>query len=750
MVTAANVDLSNCDRELVHMPDLIQPHGAMLVLRPDDLVIRQASENTASLFGVAAEALPMGGLEALLGPKHAARIRREIARAGDRLDGGPLYILPEIPADEGRAGFHVMAHRAGDALILELERMSGARPRLEALYAELAVSSDRLQSATTLNAFFDSAVADARALTSFDRVMAYQFAEDGSGEVIAEARRDDLESYLGHHFPASDIPAPARRLFALSGLRHLPDVNYGPVPLSPPANAPVDMSRAMLRHVSAMYSTYLKNIGAHATLVMPLLKAGRLWGLMSCMHHSGPLHVPCETRTAVELFGSMVSLRMAAQEDRETAAYRERMSRASAAITTEIERNSDYHLGLKAAAPLLHGWMEATGAALALDHSLDLLGETPTKDQVSALVAWLDAYMGDRTEFATDRLAALYPPAGALQATAAGLLAARLMYGRSGFMMWFRPAIEQTVMWAGDPHKPVQEHEVDGRTHLTPRSSFAAWRETVADRGAPWKTWEIQAAKDLRQSIGAVALARMNEDLRRSNTELDSFAYAASHDLKEPLRGINNFVTFLERSAETKLTNEELGRIETIKRLAKRMDGLTDALLQYSRVGQTELSLNPVDLSELLREVIQELQPMITRKGVEVRTPRALPTIQSDRTWLMEVFTNLIANAIKYNDRPPGERWVEVTWRVTDGRLVISIRDNGIGIAQRHLEDVFRIFRRLHARDQYDGGNGAGLTVARRTVERLGGKLWVESEGPGKGSTFLFTLGAAPAEGTPS
>ncbi len=130
--------------------------------------------------------------------------------------------------------------------------------------------------------------------------------------------------------------------------------------------------------------------------------------------------------------------------------------------------------------------------------------------------------------------------------------------------------------------------------------------------------------------------------------------------------------------------------------------------------------------------------------------PRRLPTVQGDRTWLIEVFTNLLSNAIKYNDRPAGERWVEIAWRATDGRLVISIRDNGIGIAPRHLDDVFRIFRRLHARDQYEGGNGAGLTIARRTVERLGGRLWAESEGVGKGSSFLFSLGAVPAEGAPS
>jgi len=750
IITAANVDLSNCDREQVHMPGLIQPHGVMLVLRPDDLVILQASENTASLFGIAAETLAMGRLDALLGPEQAERMSDAIARAEDRLDAGPLHMLPDIPAGDGREGFQVMAHRAGDVLIVELERISGERPRLDALYAELSVSIDRLHGATSLSAFFDLAVTQVRALTGFDRVMAYEHAEDGSGEVIAEARRDDIDSYLGHHFPASDIPAPARRLFALSWLRHLPDVNYTPVPMAPPTKPPVDMGRALLRHVSVMYSAYLTNMQVRATLVMPLMKAGRLWGLISCMHYAAPRRVPCETRTAVEIFAHMISLRMAEQEDRDTAAYRQRMSDANAAIKLEIERGPDYDRGLKAAAPSLHGWMDATGAALATERSLVMVGETPTKDEVSALVAWLIGHMEDRSVFATDHLAALYPPAAGFPATAAGLLAARLMQSRGGFVMWFRPAIPRKVLWAGDPHKPVQVTVVDGQSYLTPRRSFAAWQETVANRCPPWKAWEVEAAEDLRQTIGAVALVRTNEDLKRSNTELDSFAFAASHDLKEPLRGISNFATFLKRSAEAKLSDEERGRIATILRLTKRMDGLTDALLQYSRMGQTEATLELVDLAELLLQILQELQSKIAEKGVEVRVPSALPTIRSDRVWLTEVFINLIYNAIKYNDHPAGERWVEITWRVTDGRLAISIRDNGIGIAPQHLEHVFGIFRRLHARDQYDGGNGAGLTIARRTVERLGGRLWAESEGLGKGSTFVFTLGSDPMRAAPS
>jgi len=124
-----------------------------------------------------------------------------------------------------------------------------------------------------------------------------------------------------------------------------------------------------------------------------------------------------------------------------------------------------------------------------------------------------------------------------------------------------------------------------------------------------------------------------------------------------------------------------------------------------------------------------------------VRVPHPLPNVESDPVLLAGVFSNLISNAIKYNDRPPGERRVEIGWQNHGGPLVFTVRDNGIGIAGKNIDAVFRIFLRLHGRDDYGGGDGAGLTIARRTVEHLGGQLWAESAGLGQGSTFLFTLG---------
>jgi light-regulated signal transduction histidine kinase (bacteriophytochrome) len=741
IITAANVDLTNCDREVIHQPGLIQPHGVMLVLRPSDLIILQASENTDALFGVPARDLVQQGLDGLLGREQAVRLSAEILQAGERLEGGPFQLL-QIVTNDGKL-MDALAHRAGDTLLLELELRD---PHLTPSYvlADVNACVDRLRSTAGLTDFLDVAVKQISIVSGFDRVMAYKFADDGSGEVVAEKKRDDLTAYLGLHFPAGDIPAPARRMFALSWLRHLPNVDYEPVKLFPETASPVDMSRSILRHVSVMYTSYLKNMRVHATVVMPLMKAGRLWGLVS-MHHNSPLHLPCETRTVLEILAQMVSLLMAEQENHETEAYSQRMKDAIADLDHQMAREPVYYRGLSTGKYSLMGWLNASGAALCTDDSVMLFGNTPTESEVSNLVIWLAGWHKSASVFTTDRLPTLYPASETFQTAPRGLLAVRLARNRTDFVMWFRPEIVQTINWAGDPHKPIQVDVIDGQARLSPRGSFDLWKETLPGRSEPWQENEIEAAAACRQAIVEVMLVRLNEELGRSNVELDAFAYVASHDLKEPLRGIHNYANFLWRSAGEKLSEEEQARIATIIRLARRMDDLTDSLMQYSHIGQTGLTFESVDMNDLVQQTLEQLDPRIVETGVMVKVPRDLPVVQSDRMRLAEVLSNLIVNAMKYSDRKKGDGIIEIGWRDQEEQKFFYVRDNGIGIAAKNIDQVFQIFRRLHARDEFGGGSGAGLTIARRTIEKLGGRLWAESEGPGHGSTFWFNLGREPA-----
>jgi light-regulated signal transduction histidine kinase (bacteriophytochrome) len=253
-------------------------------------------------------------------------LRARLARDPAALENGPVHVLrAQLPGGL----FDAFSHRVDGVIILELEATAAqAVPPLLHLYSDLQASIAQLQATPNLQAFFDLAVEKIRMFTGYDRVMAYKFLEDGSGQVLAEAKAEGLEAYLGLRYPASDVPAPARRLFALKWLRHLPNTAYEPVPLLPEMNpaigGPLDMSRALLRSVSVMYTGYLINMGVGGATVMPLMKEGVLWGLVSCQHNS-PRHVPHEVRMATEFLAHMLSLLMAAKENVESYEYRLRI-----------------------------------------------------------------------------------------------------------------------------------------------------------------------------------------------------------------------------------------------------------------------------------------------------------------------------------------------------------------------------------------------------------------------------------------
>jgi PAS domain S-box-containing protein len=270
-----------------------------------------------------------------------------------------------------------------------------------------------------------------------------------------------------------------------------------------------------------------------------------------------------------------------------------------------------------------------------------------------------------------------------------------------------------------------------GTFHFQGRRAYTAVVRDITERR--------KAEEQLRYY--AQELRDMNVELARSNQELDDFAYIASHDLKEPLRGIHNYANFLLEDYATRLDADGKTKLETLARLAQRMEVLIDSLLEFSRVARLELCGRETDLNDVLRSALEPLQITLREEKVEVRVPRPLPTVRCDRVRVGEVLHNLITNAVKYNDRP--QKWVEVGYRDGGGPPVFYVRDNGIGIPAKHHETVFRIFKRLHGRDKYGGGTGAGLTIVKKIVERHGGRIWVEST-PGAGATFYFTL--APGE----
>jgi len=741
------IDLTSCDREPIHVPGSIQPHGALIVLQEPEMKIIQVSANTGALLGIAPNELLNQTWELLLVPSDISFLNKQILTK--HLEATPYY-LPLLGAGKSGKQFEAIIHRFQEVLWLELEEKPANSDRDEAhveIYASLKPILADLQATASLSAFFQMVAAQLRQFTGFDRVMIYKFLEDGSGKVVAEDKRVDLEAFLGLHYPASDIPKQARALYVKSWLRMISDNDAAPVPIvpaiNPLTNAPLDMSYAVLRSMSPIHTEYLRNMGVRATMSISIIQDNRLWGLVAC-HHYSPRYVTHPARMACEFLAHMLSLQVESKEALENHEYIKRLTSKHAELVRAMSEDKDFFHGLLKPEADFEHWLDAQGVAFCLGDEVELLGATPAEADVRQIVAWL-LENSDQEVFATNNLATHYPPANGFRSTAAGLLATRLAKLKPQYVLWFRPEIAQEVNWAGDPTKPVEVGEFGKR--LTPRKSFALWIEEVKGKSAPWKDCEVDAARALRRSIleivgrKAEELLKLNAELERSNDELDSFAFITAHDLKEPLRGIHNYSHLLIESYGEQLDGEGQQKLQTLMRLTRRMESLIESLLYYSRVGRAELIRTEVNLNNLVSETLEMMQLRLQESNAQVHVNGALPNLHGDAVMLREVFENLIGNAVKYNDK--GARKVEVghlaATKASASAPIFYVRDNGIGIEAKHHNDIFHIFRRLHGREQYGGGVGAGLTITKKIVERHGGRIWVEST-PGAGTTFYFTL----------
>ncbi|MER7747659.1 ATP-binding protein [Streptomyces bacillaris] len=767
-------DLSQCVREPIHLLGGVQSYGALIAARLHGAVVDTVSRNTGEVLGVAAEELVGRPVTELIGDEQWA-LAREITEAAGPPEGpaepgapegapsGPVAsgVLSLSLERDGQARlFDVTVHRVAELLVLEFEPRAAEGPFVfQNFYPRVRSALHRLQGAADVTECCAAAVREVRALTGYDRVVAYRFdGAEGPGQVIAEARGEGREPWLGLWFPASDIPPQARRLYARNWIRVIGDVGDATVGLLPEVREgtgePLDLSGSTLRTVSGYHLEYLRNIGVASSMSVSLLHEGELWGLIAC-HGDAPRRLTPEVRAACEFFGIALSLQLAAVAEREQADELSGCRRALATLLARLSSQAPDALlrpgsGL---AELLH----ADGALLLRGTEVVATGG-PVPAALPGLLERLAGPIPVGEVWSSDRVPevlGLDPAEAEVQGVPAGLLF--LPLNRDGdLLVWWRRERPAPREWAADPARPVRTGP--GGERLTPRGSAAVYRATVRGRSTPWTPAQRAVAGELWREMSGLLNRHMaelearNTELARTNEDLDSFAHAAAHDLKEPLRGISNAAAFMVEDAGEVLDATSLRRLTTVRRLAERMDGLLDSLLHFSRLGQVGLERELLELDEVVDDALLVAGDRLAEQGVTVVRPAPLPRLHADRERLREVLENLFVNAAKYamDEAAAGERrvWVEaVPVAGPDGGRVtaVVVRDNGIGIPAEQHEDVLQLFRRLHRRDERGGGSGVGLAVVKRIVERHGGRLWLESPAPapggGPGTAVWFTLG---------
>lgn len=646
------VDLTNCDREPIHLLGRIQPFG-YLVAFSMDWMIQHVSANIAEIAGKAPDDLLGMPLADLLPPRSIHDIRDRLqgltsGEGSERLFGVDLFGNGET--------FDLAIHISGHSVVVEAERPMPPHHNSGMLIKNMI---GRIERCGDLTALYNETVRQLRAVTGFDRVMLYRFADDGAGAVIAEAAKPDLESFLGLNYPATDIPRQARELYVRNLTRIIADVAGDTVPVVPgrnPDGSILDLSLAVTRAVSPIHIEYLNNMGVGASFSVSIVIGGKLWGLFA-LHHYEARRVSMQLRSTLDLFGQIVALviegRLASTARvAEEAAHDLHDKIISRLISTAptLDQLIDF-------APEFRRMVPADGFAVWAAGNVYTVGTCPFPDDLPGLARFLNRATASRV-YSTTELSAVYPKAEAFADRAAGLLAIPISRTPRDYLIFFRREVVETVNWAGDPRSKEIATGPNG-SRLTPRKSFEAWQETVRGKSRPWTQLELKSAEALRVAILEVLL-RFNEENERLQSEASQRQELLIAELNHRVRNVLGLVrAVILRSRAGARSIDDFASIigARIQSLARAHDQITDA------------SFASQSLAGLIRtEAEAYIADKVSR--VHLDGPSIMVNAKAFST-LALVFHEMVTNSAKYGALSDSRGEIRVGWHIDDNEWCV-------------------------------------------------------------------------------
>ena len=522
------IDLTTCDREPIHIPGSIQDHGALLACdRQIQRVVRH-SANAGALLGLTG-AINGTPLSTLIGVPAVHDIRNAVSRANDPARPAVLFglkLASGIACD-------VAVHAHGDKVLIEFEPADPEAGAPLDLVRGLVGWISKIQDTDRLQR---EAAYLVKTVLGYDRVMVYRFAADGAGQVVSEAKREDLESFFGQYFPASDIPQQARALYLRNTVRVISNADSARVPLVPvldAAGAPLDLSYAHLRSVSPIHCEYLRNMGVAASMSISIIMDGALWGLIAC-HHYAPRAVPMARRIAAEMFGEFFSLHLNALRQKRRLDTATEARRNLDLFLRRAAQNADVGRVLRDHLPDFAALMRCDGIGVWMNGVWKAYGITPPAGEIPALADFIGSLSQGRV-WATHKLAAEFPAADSYPADASGVLAVPISQRAQDYLLFFRREVVQTLNWAGNPDKSYETGPLGDR--LTPRKSFAIWKETVDRQATPWSDADLEIGEVARAALVEIIL-RHNELLSDERTKADVRQRTLNEELNHRVKNI--------------------------------------------------------------------------------------------------------------------------------------------------------------------------------------------------------------------
>lgn len=742
------VTLNNCEHEPIHIPGKIQPHGFLLGVT-SDWKIDFCTDNISSFIEISHTEALGKDFDAVFGPDAKQQVLTYLST--DKIQN--VFPLEIILLEKS---FQVSIHVSHDIYVLEAEPQFPDKEKLADVYTQTIQFVTQMNKTKSLKDLCALVAEGTREITGYDRVMIYRFDEQYNGEVFAESCREDLEPFLGLHYPHTDIPAQARELYIKNQLRLIVDVDYHPVPvftIDDDEDKNLDLSLSILRSTSPIHVEYLKNMGVGATLTISLIHHDKLWGLIAC-HHYSKKNISPEIRLAAKLQGEFITSQIDIRQSNDEFINAQKTTLALEYLTSLEVPITQESLEKIVVTPQLLDICNAAGVCIVSRKKFYKNGLVPSDEEITLMISQIIS-QNNLGIFSTNKLDSHI--SGISQNTiVAGIIYHSL--GNNDHIIWFRPETVSEINWGGEPEKSI----IKDQNGLHPRNSFNIWKQIVKNQSIRWEQYEINAsvqyAHTLHNHLIMIMLSEeeekyrnQSEVLKETNSELENINWISTHDLQEPLRKIQLITSKMLTEPDIISAESLSDSLKRVSKSASRMRGLLEDILKYTRIKNTRDTLQKVDLNNVLRGTLKEMQETIKDKNAIVEYEN-LPEVYAIVFLMQQLFINILQNSLKYAsaERTPIIKITASQEPVIMHHLYkvhchwVRFSDNGIGFEQQYAQSIFKVFTRLHNQEQYTG-SGIGLALCKKIMQAVGGDIQAEGQ-PNQGTDIIIYFPCDPED----
>ncbi|MDQ1095213.1 MULTISPECIES: ATP-binding protein [Chryseobacterium] len=720
-----------CHEEPIHIPGCIQSFGYLIGIDAESRSITFISGNIADIFVIES-------IEALFGRKvtdfpqsfHSI-IKSDIYNSLDnftRRENETYFDKIFINGIQ----YHFSVFRSDNNIFLEFEEVIfNPNKRISNKYDSFYIMDNAQE-------IWEQLLNTLAPIINYDRMMIYKFMMDGSGKVIAEKKKDHVESYLGLHYPESDIPRQARELYMKKRKRIFSNVYAETVPVLSRDMESIDLTFTTSRAMSPIHGQYIKNSGASSSFSVSIVIDDHLWGLVTCQN-TEPKHIDLEDRVQAGIFTALASNAYSSFKSKNELQYRLSLNEKTSQLKEQLLQDNNIFDVLADNKSELACLPEADGLAIISDEHMVTEGSIPDRETVGRIADWALANI-DESIYVNRSFLKDHGKDLALDEKAAGVIIYCIEKSKKELLIWFRREFDEHISWGGKPEKKIELFVQNGEEKyiVSPRTSFHAFTESIKGNSKRWNGKNVSAVNAVRDVILEIShknyntIKSLNDELKKVNEELDSFSYTISHDLGTPL-------TVMKLNAQMLLNTLTDGSEKSrakIKAIINEIDGMADMMndvLQLSRAKHTDIVLESIPTAQTIEKISENAKITFESPKSKIII-KACPEVMADKTLLHQVFLNIINNAVKYSSTK--EQPVVEIDGVEDGEFVVyRISDNGIGIPEEEKHRMFKIFNRMVNARKFKG-NGVGLSIVHRIMKRIGGS--VEYESNDEGTTFIL------------